>query len=635
MNLIRRKILFKKTKDLTSKKALVNCEDFKISTDTEDQILYRFLQGTAPLIEGSQINRNFSDLEQNILYRDTPRSSKSVLLTARSVCSKIPPYSVKGDINSGNSSPNYIESMSSTPCNKLSREDSFVSTFGNEVDLEKNFRNLANTKMTEYESKGADRLNEKERENVKDNDEKYGVAPKCPKQAIERRKCLPVPKSTAKFSLLSMMRQVFGKDLSRISMPICLNEPLSFIQRLAEDLEYHYLLEIASKSKSYTERMAYVTVFASTAFSSSFQRLSKPFNPILGETYELTHRGFRYIAEQVVHHPPIAAYHAESDNKDWKYWGTVWSEMSFGPNSLTIQPQGPIHLSLKTCDGIETYHWRRPKCIAHNIIFGSTWLEWVGDTIVECDQNTCIGKVSFMTDTSGIYLWSRNTDATNKRRNIVAGSVYNEENHRIYAIDGLTDSEIKLTNLKTHPENLDRTRNNNAKSESRSLIKRASLTSTTIPSILSKTVWKCNPQPNGGKNSANYYFTYMALELNEITPDYDPNCGANIPRTDSRFRPDQRLYENGDIDGAQLIKAKLEDEQRKRERTGNSAKHQWFTKGKLLTGSKFENQFSKRSSSLSGDFMEFEWNFMGEYWDIKENSSFRAVEEVDIFYLGN
>lgn len=87
----------------------------------------------------------------------------------------------------------------------------------------------------------------------------------------------------------------------------------------------------------------YVAAFAVSAYASTFYRAgSKPFNPVLGETYECVRpdRGFRFISEQVLrdwggkgaawggqrgsdsslvlpqvsHHPPISACHAESDN---------------------------------------------------------------------------------------------------------------------------------------------------------------------------------------------------------------------------------------------------------------------------------------------------------------------------------
>lgn len=39
--------------------------------------------------------------------------------------------------------------------------------------------------------------------------------------------------------------------------------------------------------------------------------MKKPFNPILGETFEFVSKDWRYMSEQVSHHPPITAYHVE------------------------------------------------------------------------------------------------------------------------------------------------------------------------------------------------------------------------------------------------------------------------------------------------------------------------------------
>jgi hypothetical protein len=41
-----------------------------------------------------------------------------------------------------------------------------------------------------------------------------------------------------------------GKDLSKITMPVIFNEPLSFLQRVAEYMEYAKLLKQASQEQS-------------------------------------------------------------------------------------------------------------------------------------------------------------------------------------------------------------------------------------------------------------------------------------------------------------------------------------------------------------------------------------------------
>ena len=59
-------------------------------------------------------------------------------------------------------------------------------------------------------------------------------------------------------------------------------------------------------------------------------RIYKPFNPILGETFEYvdTQHGFRSVSEQVCHHPPVSALHAESVN-GWQYNHEYYCETKF------------------------------------------------------------------------------------------------------------------------------------------------------------------------------------------------------------------------------------------------------------------------------------------------------------------
>jgi len=80
-------------------------------------------------------------------------------------------------------------------------------------------------------------------------------------------------------------------------MPIYFNEPLSFNQKLAETHEYNELLDKASKEPNSLKRLAYVSAYCSSRYSSIVCRMNKPFNPLLGETYELVTDKYRFISE--------------------------------------------------------------------------------------------------------------------------------------------------------------------------------------------------------------------------------------------------------------------------------------------------------------------------------------------------
>lgn len=74
------------------------------------------------------------------------------------------------------------------------------------------------------------------------------------------------------------------------------------LQRLTEDLEYHELLDRAAKCENSLEQLCYVAAFTVSSYSTTVFRTSKPFNPLLGETFELDRleeNGYRSICEQV------------------------------------------------------------------------------------------------------------------------------------------------------------------------------------------------------------------------------------------------------------------------------------------------------------------------------------------------
>lgn len=91
---------------------------------------------------------------------------------------------------------------------------------------------------------------------------------------------------------------MIGKDLTRVSLPVYFNEPLSMTQRVVESNEYcDILLEKASSEADSLVRLAYVTTFMMSRYCTAVDRLQKPFNPLLGETYELVTNKFRLITE--------------------------------------------------------------------------------------------------------------------------------------------------------------------------------------------------------------------------------------------------------------------------------------------------------------------------------------------------
>jgi hypothetical protein len=64
------------------------------------------------------------------------------------------------------------------------------------------------------------------------------------------------------FSIWSVLKHCIGKELSKITMPVIFNEPLSFLQRMVEYMEYAHLLRRASEEANPVYRMQVSAAFS-------------------------------------------------------------------------------------------------------------------------------------------------------------------------------------------------------------------------------------------------------------------------------------------------------------------------------------------------------------------------------------
>lgn len=57
-------------------------------------------------------------------------------------------------------------------------------------------------------------------------------------------------------------------------------------------------------------------------------------------------QGFRLISEQVSHHPPVSAFHAEGLAQDFLFHGSIYPKLKFWGKSVEAEPKGTITLEL-------------------------------------------------------------------------------------------------------------------------------------------------------------------------------------------------------------------------------------------------------------------------------------------------
>lgn len=103
-----------------------------------------------------------------------------------------------------------------------------------------------------------------------------------------------------------------GKGIVGISLPVRIFERRSTIEKICDlwctGPKY---LKLAAEEKDQVERLKYVITFiVSGMHMVASQR--KPFNPILGETFEaIWPDGTRIYIEHISHHPPISNFLVE------------------------------------------------------------------------------------------------------------------------------------------------------------------------------------------------------------------------------------------------------------------------------------------------------------------------------------
>lgn len=128
-----------------------------------------------------------------------------------------------------------------------------------------------------------------------------------------------------------------------------------------------------------------------SALASNWERLGKPFNPLLGETYEYQNADFRIVCEQVSHHPPVSSFHADSPN--FKFYGAIHPKLKFWGKSVEIQPKGIVTVELPKWG--EAYTWTNVNCCVHNVIVGKMWIEQYGTMEIVNKQNGIKAVLNF------------------------------------------------------------------------------------------------------------------------------------------------------------------------------------------------------------------------------------------------
>lgn len=221
---------------------------------------------------------------------------------------------------------------------------------------------------------------------------------------------------------------------------------------------------------------------------------------------------------------------------------------------MELVPMGTTHVTLPAFG--DHYEWNKVTSCIHNILSGQRWIEHYGEmSIKNINNNACQCKITFIKAKS----WSSTV-------NEIEGVVMDSNGKVVHSIFGKWHESV----FQGDP-----------------------------PSATC--IWRANPMP---EDQEQYYgFTKFAVELNEL----DSTLRPLLPPTDTRFRPDQRLLEEGNTEGAEEQKQRIEQLQRERRKVlqDNNLTHQ--------------PRFFKKSNNDT-------WVSNNTYWELRRDPGFSKMD---------
>ena len=316
----------------------------------------------------------------------------------------------------------------------------------------------------------------------------------------------------------NIIKEIITNMTKKLPSPVYFNEPLSMGQKQCEKFKYMDLLIKAGNETSKEMQMCYISAFLIGEIFLNLGRSLKPFNPIIGETYEFfdNEKKFRFYSEQVSHNPQVNAYIAETP--EFAYYGDTLNTTSFkffkGSIELLFKNKSHIHIK-KTGDH---YIFNPPTVYVKGLMKPPLYNDYSGTTIIQNTSDTSYRcELKFIEEG-----WTPDSLGN------FEGTVFKDYETIVYLLKGNWQKEIYMTD----PEGNNRV-----------------------------DLLKLDEEQEYLKNTVDsYVIPSFSCRLNQTNPELE----KILPKNDSRFRLDMRLLEEKtETDEAQSYKLRYEEKQRK------------------------------------------------------------------------
>ncbi|KAJ4453629.1 putative Oxysterol-binding protein 9 [Paratrimastix pyriformis] len=307
-----------------------------------------------------------------------------------------------------------------------------------------------------------------------------------------------------------------GKNLVNFSLPTSVFECRSLLHKLCDAWAYAPIyLTRAAATKDPTERMKCVIafIFSGLHLAHSFW---KPFNPILGETYQGSYPdGTQLFLEQSTHHPPGSRWLVIGPHNAWRFHGSAIMSAAFRGNVVWGSQTGPNVIEFADGQKIE---FSTPTMGIHGLLMGERFYDFAGTLHFRDTANRIGAEISINCDAPGFLrgLFARGKSLADTCR----GTIFRYPATLAPRLNGLV-----------------------------------------IPSDTEKAQCEKLADIEGG------WFSYLEIaherlwEINRERPFHCEDVERALP-SDARFREDLRVHALGNNEASNVIKIRMEEQQR-------------------------------------------------------------------------
>ncbi|EGR33814.1 PH domain protein [Ichthyophthirius multifiliis] len=230
-----------------------------------------------------------------------------------------------------------------------------------------------------------------------------------------------------------------GKSILSISLPIDIFEPRSNLERFAYSCSFAPIyLKKAALLTDAVQQMKFAGIFLITT-TVMYLDLSKPFNPVLGETYQGRLNGFPFYCEQISHHPPICALFY--DGEGYQIHGQIESIAQMHANSVTGINQGNFWVVFKNTGN--KIGLIQAAGSLNGTSFGTRYMSVDGSYIAHDLKNQLVMEVKANPDKKGFFSMSKQSTTID----FVQGGIYRATDDFLRKIQQLKPHYYKIEGL--------------------------------------------------------------------------------------------------------------------------------------------------------------------------------------------